>query len=288
MQLRPLPKRILTCGQYRLDLSHPHVMGVLNVTPDSFSDGGQFSSVDRALARAEQMVAEGAGIIDVGGESTRPHAEAVALAEEMARVLPVVEAISQRLDVVISVDSSSPALMQEAVKVGAHIWNDVRALSRPNALQTAAMLDIPVVLMHTRGEPTTMNQLALYQDVAAEVIEELAQRVNAALQAGVQSDNLLIDAGFGFAKTTEHNLTLLNALWRLTDHFQLPMLTGMSRKRFLGEVLGGVAAGQRVYAGLSAHLVAVQQGSSIIRTHDVLATAQQLRLWQALMQESAG
>lgn len=282
MQLRALPSKKLIFGQHELDLSTPQVMGILNVTPDSFSDGGKFNNVDQALKRAEQIIAEGGNIIDVGGESTRPHAAAVSNAEEMDRVLPVIQAISQNLDIVISVDTSSPELMIEAVKVGAHIWNDVRALVRPNALDTAAKLNIPVVLMHTRGEPSTMNDLAVYEDVVAEVIVELQQRVNQAINAGVNPEHIIIDAGFGFAKNTAQNLKLLNELWQFVDHFNMPMLTGLSRKRFLGEVSGGQPAEQRLYAGLSAHLIAVQQGSSIIRTHDVLATVQSLKLWTAL------
>lgn len=281
MQLRVLPSKKLICGQHELDLSTPQVMGILNVTPDSFSDGGKFNSLDQALKRAEQIVAEGGSIIDVGGESTRPHATVVSNAEEMDRVLPVIEAISQNFDIVISVDTSSPELMTEAVKAGAHIWNDVRALIRPHALQTAATLNIPVVLMHTRGEPSTMNDLAIYEDVVAEVISELQQRVTQAIETGVKPEHIIIDAGFGFAKNTEQNLKLLNELWQVVDYFKLPMLTGLSRKRFLGEVSGGLPAEQRLYAGLSAHLIAVQQGSSIIRTHDVLATVQSLKMWTA-------
>jgi dihydropteroate synthase len=281
MQLRSLPQKKLICGQHQLDLSQPQVMGVLNVTPDSFSDGGRFSSLDQALKRAEQIVAEGGSIVDIGGESTRPNAAEVPLSEEMDRVLPVIEAISQRIDVIISIDTSSPELMTEAVKAGAHIWNDVRALIRPNALQTAVMLNIPVVLMHTRGEPATMNDLAIYQNVMAEVIDELEQRVTQAIAVGVKSEHIIVDAGFGFAKNTDQNLELLNKLWQVFDYFKMPMLTGLSRKRFLGEVIGGAPADQRLYAGLSAHFMAVQQGSSIIRTHDVLATVQSLKLWQA-------
>lgn len=281
MQLRALPKKILRCGQHELDLSKPQVMGILNVTPDSFSDGGKFTQLDQALKRAEQIVEEGGSIIDIGGESTRPHAAIVSLSEEMDRVLPVIEAMSRNLDVVISVDTSSPELMTEAVCAGAHIWNDVRALIRPNALDTAAKLNIPVVLMHTRGEPSTMNDLAVYQDVTSEVIVELQQRVNQAIVAGVNPEHIMIDAGFGFAKNTAQNLQLLNDLWQLLDHFKMPMLTGLSRKRFLGAVLGDLPADQRLYTGLSAHLMAVQQGSSIIRTHDVLATVQSLKMWGA-------
>lgn len=281
MQLRPLPLVSLHCSNKTLDLSMPQVMGILNVTPDSFSDGGQYTQLQQALARAEEMVQQGASIIDIGGESTRPNAPKVSPLQELERVVPVVAAIRQQLDVLISVDTSSPEVMRAAVQAGAHIWNDVRALRRPNALQTAAELSIPVILMHMRGEPDSMNSLATYTHVVQEVIAELAQRLTAALDAGVQREHIILDPGFGFAKNTQQNLQLLNQLYQFSDHFGLPWLSGLSRKRFLGEVLGGVAVDERLYAGLTGHLMSVQQGASIIRTHDVLATVQHLKLWHA-------
>lgn len=281
MQLRSLPKQHLKCRSKTLDLFEPQVMGILNVTPDSFSDGGNYVQLDAALVRAEQIVMEGGSIIDIGGESTRPNAAIVSSAEELDRVVPVVAAIRQRFDVVISVDTSCPQVMRAAAAAGADIWNDVRALTRPQALQTAASLDIPVVLMHMRGEPGSMNQLAHYDDVVKEVIQELEVRVDAAMAAGIQHHNIMIDPGFGFAKDAGHNLRLLQHLWQLSDHFQFPMLVGLSRKRVLGEVLGGATVDQRVYAGLAAHLLGVQQGASIVRTHDVAATVQHLKMWQA-------
>ena len=280
MQLRSLPLVSLQCKNRILDLSQPMVMGILNVTPDSFSDGGQYTQLQHALARAEEMVKQGASIIDIGGESTRPNAPQVATLQELERVVHVVAAMSQQLDVLISVDTSCPEVMRAAVQAGAHIWNDVRALTRPNALQTAAELAIPVILMHMRGEPDTMNSLAMYDNVVQEVSAELESRVTAALDTGVRRENIILDPGFGFAKNTQHNLQLLNQLYQFSDHFGLPWLSGLSRKRFLGETLGSVAVDERLYAGLAGHLMSVQQGASIIRTHDVLATVQHLKLWQ--------
>ncbi|WP_017402467.1 dihydropteroate synthase, partial [Acinetobacter sp. TG19627] len=195
MQLMPLSQCQLQCGRFSLDLSQPQVMGILNVTPDSFSDGGQHHQKDQAIQHALQMMQDGASIIDIGGESTRPNASAVALEEEIRRVIPVVEALS-KYDVIISIDTSQPEVMRAAVQAGAHIWNDVRALTRPQALETAAELNIPVVLMHMRGEPTNMNQLDQYQDVTEEVIYELQQRLDQAIAVGVRKENIIIDPGF--------------------------------------------------------------------------------------------
>ncbi|ONG39505.1 dihydropteroate synthase [Alkanindiges hydrocarboniclasticus] len=281
MQLRPLPAVTLNCKNKVLDLSVPQVMGILNVTPDSFSDGGQYTQLEYALNHAKDMVRQGASIIDIGGESTRPHAAKVGIAQELQRVVPVVKAISQQLDVIISIDTSTPEVMQAAVDAGAHLWNDVRALTRPKALEMAASLNVPVILMHMRGEPDTMNSLANYDNVVHEVINELEQRVNAALTAGIARDHIILDPGFGFAKNAQHNLKLLNSLYQFNDYFGLPWLSGLSRKRFLGEVLNGANVNDRLYAGLAGHLLSVQQGASIVRTHDVLATVQHLKLWQA-------
>lgn len=281
-----LPAKNLRCGRHVLDMAVPQVMGILNVTPDSFSDGGRFQSIDAALRQAEQMLCDGASILDIGGESTRPNATPVGLQEELDRVLPVVEAIARRLDVVISVDTSTPQLFEQAAGLGATIWNDVRALTRPNALATAARLGLPVVLMHNRGEPDRMNDLAQYQDVVAEVLQELTERVDAALAAGVRRDNIVLDVGFGFAKTATQNLVLLKHLSQLIP-LGYPLMLGISRKRVLGQVLAD-ADGQprpvheRVDAGVAAGLVGVQQGVSIIRTHDVRPTVDALRLWQAM------
>ncbi len=286
MQAYPLLKKTLQCGTRQLDLSVPQVMGILNVTPDSFSDGGQFNHVDAALRHTEQMLRDGARIVDIGGESTRPHASPVSLQQELDRVLPVVEAIAQRLDVVISIDSSTPQLFEQAASLGATLWNDVRALARPQALETAVRLGLPVVLMHNRGEPDQMNDRAQYQDVVAEVLKELMARVDAALAAGVQRDNIVLDVGFGFAKNTRQNLILLKHLSQLMP-LGYPVLLGISRKRVLAEVLADSLGQprpveQRVEAGLAAALFGVQQGVSIVRTHDVRPTVDALKLWQAI------
>ncbi len=280
MQLVALPEHILQCGNLSLDLSKPHVMGILNVTPDSFSDGGLHNGKDEAVARALQMIAEGATVIDVGGESTRPGASAVAVEEEIARVVPVVKELA-RHNVVISIDTSEPEVIKAAVQAGAHIWNDVRALTRPYALETAASLDIPVIIMHMRGEPTTMNNLDQYSDVTFDVISELKQRVNDALNAGVKSENIMIDPGFGFAKNAQQNLKLLNEFYKLNE-MGYPILSALSRKRFIGEAVGESNAQKRVVGSVAAHLISVQQGASMVRVHDVKATCDALRVWQAM------
>lgn len=296
MQLHPFPDTIIetqtiTAQSKQLDLSQPHVMGILNVTPDSFSDGGKFNTINTALTHCEQMLNEGATIIDIGGESTRPNASPVTEEEEYARVVPVVEAIRQKFgdEVWLSIDTSSPKVIEQAVQAGADIWNDVRALSREGAPEMAAKLGIPVVLMHMRGEPTTMNAKAQYQDVLQEVIAELKQRIDCAEQAGVKRSHIIIDPGFGFAKDYEHHKVLLNQLTEL-HQLQLPILFGISRKRFLGEVLNRTElpafsehqATDRDGVGMAAALLAFQQGASIVRTHNVELTMQGLALWQQL------
>ncbi len=280
MQLVALPEHILQCGNLSLDLSKPHVMGILNVTPDSFSDGGLHNGKDEAVARALQMIAEGATVIDVGGESTRPGASVVAVEEEVARVVPVVKELAKH-NVVISIDTSEPEVIKAAVRAGAHIWNDVRALTRPKALETAASLDIPVIIMHMRGEPTTMNNLDQYNDVTLDVISELKERVNDALNAGVRSENIMIDPGFGFAKNAQQNLKLLNEFYKLQE-MGYPILSALSRKRFIGEAVGEFDAQKRVVGSVAAHLISVQQGASMVRVHDVKATCDALRVWQAM------
>lgn len=280
MQLMPLPQNQLQCGRFRLDLSQPHVMGILNVTPDSFSDGGQHHQKDQAIRHALQMVDDGATIIDIGGESTRPNASAVELAEEIRRVIPVVEALS-RYDVIMSIDTSQPEVMRAAVQAGAHIWNDVRALTRPKALETAAELNIPVVLMHMRGEPTNMNQLDQYDDVTEDVIYELQQRLDQAIAAGIKLENIIIDPGFGFAKNAQQNFQLLNEFWKL-NRMGYPILSGLSRKRFIGEALNGVPAQERAVGSVTGHLLSIQQGASIVRVHDVKATRDAIKVWNMM------
>ena len=280
MRLMPLPAHQLQCGRLQLDLSVPHIMGILNVTPDSFSDGGKYLAPDHAIQHALQMIADGATVIDVGGESTRPGASVVSEEEEMRRVIPVVQALSQ-YDVVISIDTSTPAVMREAVAVGAHIWNDVRGLTRPQSLETAVALDIPVILMHMRGEPDTMNSLAQYDHVTTEVVQELQQRIDQALRAGVKAEHIILDPGFGFAKNTAQNLQLLNEFDQL-HQLGYPVMSALSRKRFLGEIIGETAADQRAVSSVMAHLICVQQGACMLRVHDVKATADALKVWQAM------
>lgn len=280
MHIIPLPNKILICGELSLDLSQPQIMGILNVTPDSFSDGGQFHHKNNALVHAQKMIEEGASIIDIGGESTRPHAAPVSIEEELARVVPVVEVLSQ-YPVVLSIDTSTPEVMRAAVAAGAHIWNDVRALKRPFALETAADLDIPIILMHMRGEPNTMNALAQYEHVTQEVKAELVERIDAAIAAGVRHEHIILDAGFGFAKNTAQNLKLLQEFWQLNE-LGYPLLSALSRKRFVGEVLNGADTAQRDIASVTGHLLSIQQGASIVRTHNVKAMADAIKMWQAM------
>ena len=291
---QPLPHYTVTSRDKTLDLSQPHIMGILNVTPDSFSDGGQFNALDSALAHTTEMIAAGATIIDIGGESTRPNAQTVATSDEIQRVVPVVTAIRQQLgnvgkDIWLSIDTSSPEVMQAAFDAGADIWNDVRALKRDGAAAMAAKLDIPVMLMHMRGEPTTMNDLAHYDNVVREVSTELSARIDEVLAQGVKRDKIIIDPGFGFAKNYQHHCALLSALNKL-QALGLPMMFGISRKRFLAEVLAKSAvdkvaqtlAVERDAIGTAAGLFALQQGASIIRTHNVAMMQQALALWQQL------
>ena len=286
-----LPTYTVICRNKVLDLSQPHIMGILNVTPDSFSDGGQFNTVDEAVAHCKEMIAAGATIIDIGGESTRPNAEAVATRDEVQRVVPVVTAIRQQLgnDIWLSIDTSSPEVMQAAFEVGADIWNDVRALKREGAAVMAAELNIPVMLMHMRGEPTTMNNMAHYKEVIREVKAELNARVDEVISFGVKRENIIIDPGFGFAKNYEHHCALLSQLKDLQT-LGLPMMFGISRKRFLAEVLTktGVQALattqplERDTVGTAAGIFALQQGASIIRTHNVAMMQQVVALWSQL------
>lgn len=275
-----------------LELSTPKVMGILNVTPDSFSDGGRYHGVDRAMAHVESMIADGVHIIDIGGESTRPNAATVSTDEELRRVVPVVQAIRQHFgdEIWLSVDTSNPQVMQAGVESGADIINDVRALRRDGAVQMAASLGVPVVLMHSRGEPDTMNELTVYTDVIREVIDELSHSIERAVSAGVAREQLVIDVGMGFAKTYEHHKVLMSQLDTFIEEFDLPMLFGVSRKRFLGEILQrtGVDSLQnhqphdRDVIGAGMSLLAAQQGASIVRVHDVAKSVQMLSMWQQI------
>ena len=286
-----LPNYEISSRDKTLDLSMPHIMGILNVTPDSFSDGGQFNAVDKAIQHCQKMMNEGATIIDIGGESTRPNADTVATSDEMQRVVPVVQAIRQSFgnDIWLSIDTSNPAVMEAAFEAGADIWNDVRALKRTGAAELAAKLDIPVMLMHMRGEPTTMNDLAQYDNVIDDVSTELVARIDEVISIGVKRGKIIIDPGFGFAKNYEHHCALLSQLSSLQT-LGLPMMFGISRKRFLAEVLAksGVEAvaktqaTERDAAGMAAGIFALQQGASIIRTHNVAMMQQAVALWSQL------
>lgn len=263
-----------------LNMSRCHVMGVLNVTPDSFSDGGRFNRPDAALIRARQMVSEGAAFIDIGGESTRPGAAPVSVQEELDRVCPIVEKISRELDAVVSVDTSSPEVMTEAARLGAGLLNDVRALQRDGALQAAAETGLPVCLMHIQGEPDNMQDRPEYRNVRREVSAFLTERVRAAESAGVKPENILLDPGFGFGKTLEHNLQLLAALeqFHLLGH---PLLVGMSRKSMLGAITGR-EVDERLPASLAAATISAMKGVSIVRVHDVRETVDAVKVVTAM------
>ncbi|MHA6495372.1 dihydropteroate synthase [Pseudomonas borbori] len=270
----------LPCGSRFLDLTRPQVMGILNVTPDSFSDGGKFSQRDAALRHAEAMMQAGATLIDVGGESTRPGARAVSPLEELERVAPVVEAIAEALDVIISVDTSTPSVMREAARLGAGLINDVRSLQRDGALDAAADSGLPVCLMHMRGEPTTMQQDPFYTDVVVEVRDFLQARMSACEAAGIVADRLILDPGFGFAKNLAHNLTLFKHLDSLHG-LGRPLLVGVSRKSMIGRVLGHEVGG-RLCGSLALAALAVSKGAHILRVHDVAETVDVVRMLAAV------
>lgn len=274
----------LRCGRHLLDLSFPRVMGILNVTPDSFSDGGQHIALDDALRHAERMLAEGAVMIDVGGESTRPGAPFVSEQEELDRVSPVVEALVRELDALVSVDTSSPAVMREASALGAGMINDVRALEREGALAAAVSSGLPVCLMHRQGEPRNMQQSPRYeQPVESAVVAYLAERVAACEAAGLRRNRLLLDPGFGFGKTVEHNLRLLKYMDAL-QVLELPLLVGMSRKSMIGKVLGRPVE-ERLAGGLALTAMAVERGANIVRVHDVGPTVDAVNMAWAVLQE---
>ncbi|PCM44587.1 dihydropteroate synthase [Marinobacter sp. ANT_B65] len=265
-----------------LNMSRCHVMGVLNVTPDSFSDGGRFNRLDAALLKARQMVCDGAAFIDVGGESTRPGAARVSVQEELDRVCPVVEAISRELDVVVSVDTSTPEVMSQAVSLGAGLINDVRALQREGAASAAARAGVPVCVMHIQGEPETMQDRPVYENVLREVGEFLSMRVRVAVKAGVSARNIILDPGFGFGKNLEHNLRLLASLEQLhvLGH---PLLVGMSRKSMLGQITGR-EVDERLSASLAAATISAMKGAGIVRVHDVRETVDAVRVATAVME----
>lgn len=269
----------LIAGTKRLALSAPIVMGILNVTPDSFSDGGQYSSYELACQHADDMVAQGAGMIDIGGESTRPGAAEVSLADELARVIPLVKYVAAHHDVWISVDTSKPEVMRQAVAAGAHLINDVRALMEPGALEAAAELQVPICLMHMQGEPKSMQFAPTYHNVIEEVSAFLTERIEACLRAGIPRELLILDPGFGFGKSLEHNYELLAKLDCFAQ-FDLPILIGLSRKSMIGNLLAKPTS-ERLAGSLAGAMIAAQKGAHIIRVHDVTETVDMLKVLQA-------
>ncbi len=274
------PGPSLDCAGRPLDLGRTAIMGVLNVTPDSFSDGGAFLARERAVAHAVEMVADGADIIDVGGESTRPGATPVSVAEELARVIPVIEALRTAVPVPISIDTAKPEVMRAAVAAGAGLINDVTALRQPQALAVAAQLQVPVCLMHMQGEPRTMQNDPHYRDVLTEVRAFLQARIEACVAVGIPRTRLLIDPGFGFGKTLAHNVTLLRRLPELAT-LGVPILVGLSRKSMIGKALG-LSVEERLHASVALALLAVQNGARIVRVHDVRATRDAIRMYEAV------
>lgn len=265
-----------------LDLSFPQIMGILNFTPDSFSDSGQFFSLDKALFQVEKMLKEGATIIDIGGESTRPMAEEVSEAEELQRVIPLVEAVQKRFDCWISVDTSKAIVMQEAAKVGMDLINDIRALREPGALEIAGKLNLPTCIMHMQGQPRTMQTNPHYDDVVQDIYQFLTDRTQACLAVGIAKENIIWDIGFGFGKTVQHNYKLLQQLAHFCESGH-PVLAGLSRKSMIGAVLDKPVT-ERVVGSVAGALIAAQHGATILRVHDVAATADALKVWQATQQ----
>ncbi|KGE79237.1 dihydropteroate synthase [Halomonas salina] len=274
----------LQCGRQRLDLSFPRVMGILNVTPDSFSDGGRHNALDDALRRAERMLAEGAAIIDVGGESTRPGAAAVPVQQELDRVVPVVEALVREFDALVSVDTSAPEVMTASAEAGAGLLNDVRNLRREGALRAAAASGLPVCVMHMLGEPSDMQDAPRYDVPVEEAVADfLERRVAECEAAGLRRERLILDPGFGFAKSVEHNLRLLHRMERL-EALGLPLLVGMSRKSMIGKVLDRPVE-ERLHGGLALSALAVERGARILRVHDVAPHVDAINMAWAVLKE---
>ena len=271
----------LDCAGRILKLDVPRVMGIVNVTPDSFSDGGAHFDADAAIAHGLKLAEEGADLLDIGGESTRPGAQEISVEEELRRVIPVIERLARDTALPISIDTSKPEVMRAAVEAGAGMINDVYALRREGALDAAAQLRVPVVLMHMQGEPRTMQVQPEYDDVVGEVHRFLAERIFAAEMAGVARRNIVVDPGFGFGKTTAHNLQLLAQLRRFTE-LGVPVLAGMSRKKSIGELTGHEDPRERVFGSVAAHLIAAQNGAMLLRVHDVAATVDALKVWNAV------
>lgn len=266
----------LTCAQHALDLTTPIIMGIVNITPDSFSDGGRFLARDAAIAHARKLADDGATIVDIGGESTRPGAAAASLEEELDRVMPVLEVLV-RDGLIVSVDTQKAAVMREAIRLGAAMINDVNALQAAEAVETCAASKVAICLMHKQGTPLTMQQAPHYENVVAEVRDFLRARATACARAGIARERIVIDPGFGFGKTVAHNFTLLRELGSLTDSY--PVLAGFSRKSSLGTVTGR-DADRRLAASLAVALMALQNGARILRVHDVAETVDVIKIWQ--------
>jgi len=276
----------LDCAGRPLRLDRVRVMGIVNVTPDSFSDGGEHATTEAAIAHGLRLAEEGADLLDIGGESTRPGAKAVSIDEELRRVIPVIEAIAQRTTLPVSIDTSKPEVMRAAVAAGAGMINDVYGLRREGALDAAASLGVPVVLMHMLGEPRAMQDAPVYDDVVADVHRFLAERIFAAEMAGIAKSRIVIDPGFGFGKTLEHNIALLARLDRIVA-LGVPVLAGLSRKRSIGQLTGRDDPHARVHGSVAAHLIAAQHGAKLVRVHDVAATVDALKVWEAVAAQPA-
>lgn len=275
----------IDCAGRKLALDRPRIMGIVNVTPDSFADGGRHDSTAKAVAHALKLVGQGADLLDVGGESTRPGASGVPVQEELDRVIPVIERLVRETSLPISIDTSKPEVMRAAVDAGAGMINDVFALRRAGALEAAAALGVPVCLMHMQAEPATMQDNPVYEDVVAEIHGFFTQRLFACEMAGIERKRLLVDPGFGFGKTLEHNLRLLRQLSRFVE-LGVPVLAGLSRKGMIG-TLTGKSVDERVVGSAVAALIAVQNGAAIVRVHDVEATADALAIWAAVAGQPA-
>ncbi len=271
---------IFECGKFQLNLNRPHVMGIVNVTPDSFSDGGKFSQTKQAVEHALKLAEEGADILDIGGESTRPNAMPVSLQEELDRVMPVIEDLVKQLNIPLSIDTYKPQVMQAAIAAGASIVNDVRALQEEGALETVAKSNAGVCLMHMQGTPQTMQLDPQYDDVVNDVKSFLAARLQASIDAGIDKSRIVLDPGFGFGKTREHNITLIQHLESFATLGQ-PLLVGLSRKSVLGQVTGS-DVDARLYASIAASVIVAQKGAKILRVHDVKATVEALKVVSAI------
>lgn len=271
----------LDCAGRILRLDRPRVMGIVNVTPDSFSDGGAHDTLEAAVAHGLKLAEEGADILDIGGESTRPGAQEVPIDEELRRVIPVIERLAKETSLPLSIDTCKPEAMRAAVAAGAGMVNDIYGLRQPGALAAVAELGVPVVIMHMLGEPRSMQDAPEYDDVVADVHRFLAERIFAAEMAGIAKKNMVVDPGFGFGKTTAHNLALLAQFERFTE-LGVPALAGLSRKRTIGEITGRSVPAERAAGSVAAHLIAAQRGAKILRVHDVAATVDALKVWNAV------